>query len=156
MMARMSLLERVEVMKELQDTVLKVSCEVQDVMRENFARYNDKDTPLIEEIFTALDSAYEKLKVRCQELDEEDSARYEGYEMYYAWELGLCPYVMREHRQRKTPYAWNSLNWEDIAKYLHSTGMSRADTARAVSEYLAGKDLDGDRVIAVSRESVRV
>ena len=55
MMVRMSLPERVEVMKELQDTVLKVSCEVQDIMRVNFARYNDKDTPLIEGIFTALD-----------------------------------------------------------------------------------------------------
>lgn len=76
--------------------------------------------------------------------------------MFYAWELGLCPYVMREHRRKSTPYAWNSLNWDKIAEFLKGSGMSRESTEEAVREYLRDKDPEGDTITAVDRETWRV
>ena len=177
MITRMTLPERCEVIRELRDKVLTLHEEVWDALSEKFAPYDerndkeectaediingaqpydDRDAPLIASIFKELDKAYEELDGRCKELDDEEAGRYEGYEMYYAWELGLCPYEMREYRRKRTPYAWNSLNWEDIAGKLTGTGMSREGTAQAVHEYLKDKDPDGDKVIAVTRELARV
>lgn len=177
MITRMTIAERCDVIRELRGKVRDLKSEVYEVLRERFAPYDqrnaeagytaedainhtkpydDKDAPLITSIFKELDKVHDELAERCDELDAEEARRYEGYEMYYAWEQGLCPYVMREYRRKRTPYAWNSVNWEDISKYLKGTGMSREDTAQAVREYLKGKDADGDRVIAVTREMFRV
>lgn len=177
MITRMTIPERCEVMRELREKVQDVQSEIYEVLSERFAPYDcrnveagytaedainhtkpydDKDAPLITRIFKELDKVHDELVERCAELDAEEVRRYEGYEMFYAWDLGLCPYEMREYRRKRTPYAWNSLNWEDIAKYLKGTGMSRKDTAQAVREYLKGKDADGDRVIAVTREMFRI
>lgn len=176
MIARMSISERAEIMSELRVKLFDLHEELWEVLSDKFAPYDrrnyesgynaedaikhakpydDIDAPLITEIFYALASKYDDLEKRCRELNEEEARRDEAYEMFYAWELGLCPYVMREHRREGTPYVRNSLNWEDIAKFLNSTGMSREDTAHAIREYLKDKDLNSDRVIAVARETWR-
>ena len=178
MITRLSIPERAEIMREYRDKLLDLSCEISDELfvkftpfdRRNYESggytaedvcnhskpYDDKDAPLMTRIFDVLDKAYEELNERCKELDAEEDARYEAYEMFYAWELGLCPYVMREHRRKKTPYVWNSLNWDDVAVFLKGTGMSREKTEEAVREYLKDKDLEGDTVIAVTRESIKI
>lgn len=177
MISRLSIPERVEIMSEYRDKLLDLSSEIHEILSEKFAPvdmrnykcghfaegfgdgkapYDDKDAPLITRIFKALDKAYDELDARCKELDAEEAARNEGYEMFYAWELGLCPYVMREYRRKRTPYVWNSLNWEAIAEYLKSTGMSREKTEEAVREYLRDKDPESDTVIAVTRETIRI
>lgn len=177
MIVRISIPERVEIMREFRDKLLDLHEEFWEILSEKFAPfdrrnyesgctaedivnnsqpYDDKDSPLITRIFNALDKSYDEIDARCQELDEEEAARDEGYEMFYAWDLGLCPYAMREYRRNRTPYVRNSLNWEEIAGFLKGSGMSRENTAQAVNEYLKDKDPDGDRVIAVTRETVRI
>ena len=177
MITRLSISERAEIMRECRDKVSELHEEIWELLTEKLAPYDsrndkafcsaedsrngtlpydDKDTPLITRVFKALDKAYEELDARCGELDAEEGARYEAYEMFYAWELGLCPYAMREHRRKKTPHVWHSLHWKEIAEFLSGAEMSREDTERAVSEYLKDKETDGDKVIAVTRESARV
>lgn len=178
MITRLSIPERAETMREYRDKLWDLNCEIDDILSEKFSPYDrrnyesddytaediynhsrpydDKDAPLMARIFHALDKAYEELNARCKELDAEEDARKEAYEMFYAWDLGLCPCVMREYRQKGTPYVWNSLNWEDIAVFLRGAGMSREDTEQAVQEYLRDKDPAMDRTIAVTREVWRV
>lgn len=178
MIARLSIPERAELMREYRDKLLELSSDIDDVIcgklapfdKRNYESggytaedvcshskpYDDKDAPLMTRIFTVLDKAYEELNERCKELDAEEAERYEAYEMFFAWELGLCPYVMREHRRKRTPYVWNSLKWEAIAGFLKGTGMSRERTEEAVREYLRDKNPECDRVIAAARESIRI
>ena len=177
MIARIGLLERVSMMREFRDKVLDLHEEFWEILTEKLAPYDernyktgftaeetgnhskpydDKDAPLIAGIFNALDEAYDELDARCGELEAEEDAQYEAQEMFYAWEIGLCPYAMREYRRKQTPYVWNSLNWDDVAKHLSGSGMSRKDTDNAVREYLKDKDPDGDRVMGVTRTHCRV
>lgn len=177
MITRMSIPERAKIMRECMHKVSVLHGEFWELLTENFAPpdarnytkelsaedrengtlpYNDKDTPLIRKVFTLLDEAFCELIERCKDIDAEEDARDEAQQMFYAWELGLCPYAMREYRRKKIPYVWNSLNWDEIAKNLTGVEMSYEDTVRAVEEYLKDKAPDGDNVIAVTREIIRL
>lgn len=177
MITRMSIPERAKIMRECMHKVFVLHGEFRELLTEKFAPYDarnytkelstedkqnatlpydDKDTPLIAMVLRLLDEAYDELDARCGELDAEEDARYEAQQMFYAWELGLCPYAMREYRRKKIPYVWNSLNWDEIAKNLTGVEMSYEDTVRAVEEYLKDKAPDGDNVIAVTREIIRL
>lgn len=172
MYTRISTPERIKIMREFRDKVLDLHEEFWEILTETFAPYDnrnnntvcsaedkandilpydDKDAPIIKRIFKSLDKAYDELDERCKELDEEEMRNNEAQEMFYAWDLGLCPYAMREYRRKRTPYAWNSLNWEKVAEFLKGSMMSREDTVQAVNEYLKGKDPNSDLVIAVTR-----
>lgn len=176
MIARMSIPERAGIIRGLRDKVLELCREFEEKLNEKFAPfdsrnyegkytaedvcgncnpYDDKDTPLIKGIFNALDKAYDGLETRCEELDKEEAARDEAMIMFYAWELGLCPYVMREYRRKNIPHVRNFLNWDEVAKFLTGVEMSREKTEEAVRKYLRGKTIDSDRVIGAALETTR-
>ena len=122
---------------------------------EGKAPYDDIDAPLIQGIVAALDKAYDRLETRCGELDKEEAARDEAMIMFYAWELGLCPYVMREYWRNNVPHVRNFLNWDEVAGFLTGGGMSREKTEEAVRKYLRDKEKNSDRVIGVTLETTR-
>ena len=100
--------------------------------------YDDIDTPFMKGVLKVLEDAGEKLRVRLNEVDKEESAYYEGLEMFRAWELGLCPYVMRGIRREVPKYvggAWDSSYWGEIAEFLDGRGSTREQTIRAVKAW---------------------
>ena len=176
MIARMSIPERAGIMRDLRDKLFAVYGEFEEILSEKFAPfdsrnyegkytaedvcgncnpYDDIDAPLIQGIVTALDKAYDGIETRCKELDEEEAARDEAKIMFYAWNLGLCPCVMREYRRNNTPHVRNFLNWDEVAGFLTGGGMSREKTEEAVRKYLRDKAPDSDRVIGATLETIR-
>ena len=163
MIQRMRVPDRAGILREYRDKVQAMSSEFEDLLISEFApydrrnyetdvtaddmrnytrAYDDKDAPLIGRVVRTLDKAYEELRCRCLELEDEEAAYYEGMAMFEAWRLGLCPYVMREHRQA-TPLrvgdAGDMHEWEGIAEYLEGTGMSREGTQRAIEAWREAK-----------------
>lgn len=155
MMTRLSIGERLNILQEYRDKVFKLAQQVNEVLTEKFAPfdirnygtgssaadgehpYDDKDAPLMAEVSKTLYGLFEKLDKRAAEVDLEDDKRVEAQEMFYAWDLGLCPYVMRGYRRkmREIPDVWNSLLWPEIAAFLEEDHMSRKDTIRAVKTW---------------------
>ena len=106
--------------------------------------YDDIDTPLMKGVLKVLEDAGEKLRVRLNEVGKEEDMYYEGLEMFRAWELGLCPYVMREYRREVPKYvggAWDSSHWGEIAEFLDGIGSKRDKTLRAVKTWREAKIL---------------
>lgn len=156
MITRLSISERLNILEEYRDRLFKLTNEVWDILTEKFApydsrdsgkdysyadvknyskAYDDKDAPLLGELFNTLDMLYGKFRERAAAVEYEDGMRAEAQEMFYAWDLGLCPYVMREYRRQKAPDAGNSLYWHEIAAFLKEKHMSRIDTISAVEAW---------------------
>lgn len=174
MIARMSIPERAGIMRDLRDKLFALYGEFEEILSEKFAPvdmrnykdghfsegfgdapYDDIDAPLIQGIVTALDKAYNGLETRCEELDKEEAERDEAMIMFYAWDLGLCPCVMREYWLNNTPHVRNFLNWDEVAGFLAGGGISREKTEEAVRKYLRDKASDSDRVIGATLETTR-
>ncbi|MBR1437908.1 MAG: hypothetical protein IJ587_05160 [Synergistaceae bacterium] len=160
MRTRLSISERAEILRECTEKLQKLTVEFEGLLTEKFAPYDarnfgadysvedrkkktspydDIDTPLMQGIFDVLYEAYEKLQAKCDKAEGNEERREEAELMFQAWELGLCPYVMREYRWKyaEIPYVWNTSCWEEIAELLENYGMSADDTRNAVETWLA-------------------
>ncbi|MBQ6664163.1 MAG: hypothetical protein IJM68_01110 [Synergistaceae bacterium] len=100
--------------------------------------YDDIDTPFMRKLLEILEDIERKLRVRVDEVEKEEDTYYEAEEMFRAWELGLCPYAMREYRREVPKYvggAWDSSYWSEIAEFLDGIGSKREQTFRAVKTW---------------------
>ena len=162
MRTRIHIEDRVAILREYWEKIEKLMSDLEDIIDTEFApydsrnyegvhnpdvearEYDDKDTPLMRKLLKMLEDVKEVLRVRMDEIDEEEDAYYEGVEMFRAWELGLCPYVMRKLRYEEERYAggaWDSSYWGEIAGFLDGEGSKQEQTLRAVESWQEAKIL---------------
>ena len=161
MRKRLNILDRVSMMSECRNRIFELHEYLWELLTEKLAPYDERnygqfcglneearpyddiDTPLVGRIYATIDKAYDEMTARCKELDAEEDAYNEASLMFMAWNLGLCPYVMREYRRelRYVGEAGDTWEWADIARYLDGKGMSRTGTINAVNKWHEVKDM---------------
>ena len=162
MKTRINIEDRAAIFREYLEKVEKLIIDFADLIDTEFApndarnyecvydpyaearEYDDKDTPLMRRVLKVLECLGETLSVRTREAESELDMYYEGMAMFRAWELGLCPYVMREYRREIPKYAggaWDSHYWAEIAEYLDGRGGKRSQMFRAVEAWQEAKAL---------------
>ena len=104
---------------------------------DEFAPYGkvpDKDAPAVEELYDMLETVSNFASERLSDAEKDESLWEDAWDMFRAWEVGLCPEVMKIYRanHRHISDAGNTDFWPEIAKNLHGAEMSRADTENAV------------------------
>lgn len=156
MKPRMRIDERVAILREYREKVEDLMNDFTELIDTEFAphdnrnyrcvynpdaearEYDDIDTPFMRKLLEILENVERRLRVRLQEVEKEEDAYYEGMEMFEAWALGLCPYVMREYRREFPKYvggAWDSSYWGEMAEFLDGIGSKREQTFRAVKTW---------------------
>ena len=109
---------------------------------EDFAPYGkraDKDAPAVTALFDMLGTVSSFSAEREDEAHAEEERMYDAWDMFRAWELGLCPKAMKAC-QKDYGYVYdagNSDNWEEISSYLQDEEMSEGDTLQAVTTWQA-------------------
>ena len=130
--------DRYYIWNTYRERVSRLFTDVEDVLHSRFAPYNqseaDKDTPAMRKLFDMLadlDAFVERHteEVYRQYSDWED-AQINAERSFSAWELGLCPEVMRYAK------VWAG-DFAKIAKLKHVKGISREDTEQAVALWQA-------------------
>ena len=128
--------KRVRDWEEWSYRLRKLANEVELAM-EDYAPYGrvpDKDAPAVEELYDMLETVSNFASERLSDAEKDESLWEDAWDMYRAWEVGLCPKVMKEYRehQRYESDAGNTYFWPEIAKNLHESEMSQVDTENAV------------------------
>ena len=135
--------ERYDFWEELEDRVRKLFSDIEDALNGRFAPYKfengelvkpDKDTPDVQWVFDTLADLegflQRKKKASNEEYSAWDTEQDNASSAFTAWSLGLCPSVMssvRRHMDFLCDY------WPEIAKLKQEHGISKEDTAQAVS-----------------------
>ena len=156
MRTRINVVDRASILRKYRGKVEDLMSDLADLIETNFApydsrnykksynpnvealEYDDIDTPFMKKLLEILKGVEGRLRARLNEVDREEDAYYEGMEMFRAWGLGLCPYVMRKFRREEEGYiggVWNSNHWDEIVEYLDGKGSKREQTLRAVEAW---------------------
>ena len=119
--------------------------EVWDALSMDFAPYRfykngthvpeDKDTAAVKELYDMLERMNEYVEEHAREVYAARTAMYDAWDMFRAWEAGLCPRVMRSYRDapvRRLNDAGDIETWPEIAEYLRSGELNEEDTMQAV------------------------
>lgn len=118
------------------ERVSRLFTDVEDTLHSRFAPFNqseaDKDTPAVRKLFDMLadldafvESHTEKVRIEYEAWEDE---RVNLERSFSAWELGLCPDVMR--------HVWTG-DFAKIAALKQVKGISREDTEQAVALWRA-------------------
>ena len=115
--------DRLEMMQEYSQELLNLHEKFYELLCKHD---NDIDVPLIEGVERSLNKAYDEMKSRLDEIARENDRYYQAKDFFRAWELGLCPKVM------KSEYPGDFYVWEEIAEYKQSNAVSQRDSLNAI------------------------
>lgn len=119
--------------------------EVWDALSRDFAPYRfyesgkqvqaDKDTAAVKAMYDLLEHLNDYVEDHTKSVCADRTAMYDAWDMFRAWEVGLCPRVMRSYRDapvRRLNDAGDTETWPEIAEYLVSGELNEEDTMQAV------------------------
>ena len=129
---KQSIVERVKRMRKCQKKLEKLMGELVDI------QHDEIDAARRKRIIRMLGTTWLELKSWKRDLEIEEDIYYEAMEKYHAWEHGLCPEEMSHYSPRwpeLNPVMIDTSEYEEIAKYLDGSGMSREGTRKAVEAW---------------------
>ena len=141
--------ERYNIWQGYKERAAKFLSDVEDDLEYKYAPYRkseaDKDVPAVRRLFGMLAEISAYLERHAEELDAEysdfEDEQVNLRDFYDAWELSLCPVVMRESRIANFPFG-KGYAWKNIARFKEERGISRTDTEQAISLWRMARKLE--------------
>ena len=140
----MNIETRARYWEDWQSRIFELYGDVWDALTEDFAprKYHnghivpaDKDTEAVREMYDMLEHLNSYVEGKAKAAHAETVAVEDAWDMFRAWELGLCPRVMIQYRDapvRKVNDAGYTATWAAIASHLTQSEMNKEDTMLAV------------------------
>ena len=102
----------------------------------------DKDAAPVKELHRMLEAVANYINQYTAKIQEEVRRMNCAWDLFRAWEVGLCPYAMQKYvnaPNRRRNDAGDSENWEEIAGFRCEEGISYEDTLSAILAWQESK-----------------